>query len=480
MNGLDHSFDWVGFRFVMRGFVAIVALGLPLAAGAWYVSGYAVPWVGAPFAATPAPAAAAAPSSTGPDRTIEALSIAEAVPAAGKFIAADLDAMQLYLYEDGVMTATYPIKTKGRIGSPYETPAGFYEVLTKERDHLNRGAGVRMPYSMAFYGNYFIHGWPVHLDGTPVPESYSGGCIRLSTEDAAEVFAFADPGTKVFIYDPRPSPDLRPVALADLPVPDIAAAAYLVADIDTGHVYAERDARVARPIASVTKLMTALVANETIMFDYRIPIPQSELTTPSGTTTPSPAAALTVEDLLYPLLMESNNHVADRLARYYGTNAFVGWMNDQARALGMTSTSYADPSGISRENVSTPEDLYRLAVYLSDKKSFIWKVSRTPEKTIAAADGSSYTFHNFNIFFDLDTFTGGKVGLTAAAKETMVSVFSMPINGADRRIAVIVLGADSFAEDTDALVAWFSRAASGTQAACVNCHTQHAYRQIPL
>lgn len=468
----------------MRNLLIGAVIGIPAWFGGWYLFAIDSPPAAAAHTSRGAlavgPAPAAIPAKVTPEREIEALTIADAVPLEGKFIAADLAAMKLYLYEDGALAADYPILTKGRVGSPYETPAGFYEVLSKERNHYNRGAGVHMPYSMAFYGNYFIHGWPVYDDGRPVATSYSGGCIRLSTEDAAKVFAFAQRGTDIFVYDPRPAEHVPPVALADLPIPEISAAAYLVADLDTGDVYAERAAGTPRPIASVTKLMTALVANETIMFDYRIFIPVSELTTPFGTTTPSAAKSFVIEDLLYPLLMESNNNVANRLARYYGEESFVGWMNDQARALGMTSTVYADPSGLSRENVSTPEDLYRLAVYLANKKSFVWAITRTKEKSIVADDGSSYSFDNYNIFSNVGTFVGGKVGETAAAKETMESVFTFPIDGRERRIAIIVLGSESYTNDTEGLLAWFMRSANPSTA-CASCaRVPRAYRQIPL
>ncbi len=106
-----------------------------------------------------------ATTATTSERTIATLSIQEAVPATGKFIAADLVNMRLYIYEDGTTTAEYPILTKGRPGSPYETPSGAYSILTKEADHFNHAEQVHMPYSMQFYGNYFVHGWPYYPSG---------------------------------------------------------------------------------------------------------------------------------------------------------------------------------------------------------------------------------------------------------------------------------------------------------------------------
>src|SRR5262249_36028628 len=161
-------------------------------------------------------------------------------------------------------------------------------------------------YSMQFYGNYFIHGWTYYPDGTPTAATFSGGCIKLETENAEKVFAFADVGTKVFVYDPPQGEPPPSLSLASMPVPEINAPSYLVADIDTGDVYVEREANVKRPIASVTKLMTALVANEVISFDKKVSVSEGSLVNPpiiEATTTKT----FLIGDLLYPLLMQSSN-----------------------------------------------------------------------------------------------------------------------------------------------------------------------------
>ena len=420
-------------------------------------------------------------STTTPQRIINKLTIEDTVPTSGKFIAADLVHMQLYLYQDGATVGTYPILTKGRPRTPYETPSGFYSVLTKEKNHFNSGEKVNMPYSMEFYGNYFIHGWPTYQNGTPVASTYSGGCIRLSTDDAALVYAFADRGVGVFVYDTGSAATTSAsLTLNPAMLPKISAASYLVADIDTGDVYAEQNASQPHAIASVTKLMTALVANETIMFDRKIEVPRDRLAHATTTEDSSPTTFV-VGDLLYPLLMESNNKIADTLAGYYGKGAFVSWMNAQAKALGMTNTIFADASGVSADNISTPEDLYRLAVYLANKKSFVWNITRTPNKTITAGDGSTYSFNNFNQFSNLSSFVGGKVGHTTVAQDTMVSVFSLPVNQEVRRVAVVVLNSQDYTDDTKKLAEWFAQSASNTtNTACASCAQPETYKKIEL
>jgi D-alanyl-D-alanine carboxypeptidase len=482
-----HSFDWNGFKF--SGMILFLCLAIGVAGHLFLLSGTV-------FNRTPTPPAsglvtekqplvsqaAFALSTTTPQRVISTLTIADVVPPTGKFIAADLTNMTVTLYQDGLTIGAYPILTKGRPGSPYETPSGFYTLLTKEEDHFNSAEQVHMPWSMQFYGNYFIHGWPFNVDGTPVNPNYSGGCIRLSTDDAEKVYDFSTTGTGIFVYDATSTASTSSIALGKVAIPAVSAAAYLVADIDTGDVFAERKAQNPFSIASLTKLMTALVANETILFTEKVAVTKNELLH-MATSTPGPQESFVVGDLLYPLLMESNNAIAQRLAEHYGSSGFIAWMNSTAKSLDMPSTHFDDPIGISPENVSTTDDLFRFATYLVNKKSFIFDITRTPSKRLVAESGNAYQFNNFNLFYNLDNFIGGKVGVTPEAGDTMVSVFRVPVNGVARRVAIIVLKSDNFRTDTTALYDWFTRAAEkGVRqyaAACVNCATPTAlYRKI--
>lgn len=485
MSKVNHSFDWRGCYFALKLFLVCLAV---VGTGHWgfvhALAYFTQPTPSTLVATQDAPAATSTAvefSSTTPQHIINSLTIAEVAPRQGKFIAADLVNMKISLYENGTTTAEYPILTKGKPGTPYETPSGFYSVQTKEENHFSSISKVNLPYSMQFYGNYFIHGWPTYQDGTPVASTYSGGCIRLHTEDAAQVYAFVDLGTGVFVYDTGAATSAPSLVLGSTPLPALSATSYLVADVDTGDIYAEQNAQERRPIASVTKLMTALVANETIMFDKKITVPRGELQDTQVATDTAPQTFV-VGNLLYPLLMESNNYIADTLAQHYGTSAFIGWMNSQAKALDMISTTFADASGVSADNVSTPEDLYRLAVYLANKKSFVWKITRTPHKTIVSDDGSRYTFSNFNKFSGLASFVGGKVGHTTQAQDTMVSIFSQPVNGQERRVVVVVLDSSDYAADTQKLADWFGESATGApNTACVSCNAPPLqYRQIKL
>ncbi len=496
MISLDNSFNWKGLGvFVLAGAVCVFVVlvfryGIPHAWSDFSGSNiesdatHITSEEAAPLHVSTTTVMALENSSTTPQpqRVINAITISQAIPAQGKFIVADLTNMKLTLYQNGTTTAEYQIITKGRVGTPWETPSGFYSIHSKEAKHFSTIGHVYMPYSMQFYGNYFIHGWTYYPDGTPVASSFTGGCIKLNTDDAGKVFAFADIGTKVFVYDNKqiiPPPQLT---LENIPMPNIDAASYLVADIDTGDVYAEKDANVERPIASVTKLMTALTANEIIQLNMQVTMNEGGLSNPPNPASTTPKTFL-VDDLFYPLLMQSSNAVAGSLASYYGTHGFIQWMNATAKSIGMASTTFADASGASPNNISTPEDLYHLAAYLYNKKSFVFKITQTQTKTITSDDGTSYQIKNVNTPANTAPFDGGKVGHTNAAQDTIVSVLALKVGNITRHVAIIVLDSDNQKLDTKHLADWITDATKSNseqkQTACAGCSQKtQEYRKI--
>lgn len=368
------------------------------------------------------------------------------------FIEADLSAMRLRVYKKGETEIDAPILSKGREGSWWETPAGLYKIETKTKNHFSSFGRVYQPWSMAFQGNFFIHGWPYYPDGTPVKSTYSGGCVRLSTEDAKKVFETAAVGTPVLVYaEDFTTDDFR----HELKIPPIGAKSFLVADLRSNYVFAERAASETRPIASLTKLMTALVAIEYMNIERELIVPPGALV---STTRPRLRAGqrFTVYDLLYPLLLESSNEAAEALAAVLGRERFIGLMNEKARSLGMVRTRFTDPSGKDPKNVSSVEDLFLLAKYLYHNRSFILRL------TTGKLDGGLYgppkfrDLKNYNVFETHPDFVGGKIGKTDEAAETILSIFRVPFNRSERPVVIIVLGSDQNGEDANTLLSWLT------------------------
>ena len=264
--------------------------------------------------------------------------------------------MKLTLYGDDSQTIKeYPILSEGKPGSSWETPTGEYKVNFKHKEHFSSIGYVWMPWSIQFYGNFFIHGWSYYSGGAPVPEGYSRGCVRLSTEDAKEVFKFAESDMTIFVYDAegkffsyRP-----PVKLANIKPPkDISASSFFAADLESGDIFLEQKAEAKLPIASLTKLMTAVVASEAIFYERAITINQSIIQTYGDSGNLKIGETLSFNDLLYPLLMESSNDAAKTISvMSYGEKTFVDLINKKASALGMKNSSFADALGVSSENV---------------------------------------------------------------------------------------------------------------------------------
>ena len=146
--------------------------------------------------------------------------------------------------------------------------------------------------------------------------------------------------------------------------PEVRSAAALIADAKSGEVLFERDAGLVTPIASVTKLMTALVVLDGQQpLDEVIKITAGDRWKGKGAFSHLPnGAKLTRGDLLRLALMASENLAARTLANNYpgGLPAFVKTMNMKAKVLGMTRTHFDDPSGLSSRNVSTARDLVKL------------------------------------------------------------------------------------------------------------------------
>jgi D-alanyl-D-alanine endopeptidase (penicillin-binding protein 7) len=146
--------------------------------------------------------------------------------------------------------------------------------------------------------------------------------------------------------------------------PAVRSANALIVDSKTGEVIYEQDAGHVAPIASITKLMTALVVLDGQQpLDEVIKVTNEDVWKGKGAFSHIPVGAqLTRADLLRLALMASENRAARVLGRNYpgGLPAFVRAMNAKARALGMTQTRFDDPSGLSNLNVSNARDLAKL------------------------------------------------------------------------------------------------------------------------
>ena len=144
---------------------------------------------------------------------------------------------------------------------------------------------------------------------------------------------------------------------------DLKSSVALVVDQDTNEVLFEKNPNAVLPIASITKLMTALITIEADLdLDERLEVERSDRTIDRVRSWLNPGVKLTRAQALQLALMSSENHAAQLLGRTYpgGVSAAVEAMNAKAQLLGMHDTHFADPTGLSVDNRSSPADLVRL------------------------------------------------------------------------------------------------------------------------
>jgi hypothetical protein len=369
------------------------------------------------------------------------------------FVEVDLSTMKLRVYEKGSIVKEVIVLSKGREGSWWETPAGLYKIESKAKEAYSSFGRVYMPWSMPFQGNFFIHGWPYYPDGNPVGAGYSGGCVRLSDEDAKNVYELVKVGTPVLVYEKDFGSDNF---VHRIKVDNISARSYLAADLKNNFVFLDKSINKPLPIGSITKLMTALVATEYINIensalitgDYLVDTPKSRLWV---------GQKISVFNLLYPLLLESSNESATAISDLKGQSYFVKLMNDKTKALGMPDTQFEDASGISGMNISTAEDLFALAKYLLNNRSFILKISSGNLKDTQYGSPIFGYLNNLNILGDNSNFIGGassqlKNKETDLKSETVLAVISIKLNGEDRPVTIIILDSENATKDADTIL----------------------------
>ncbi|HET9863635.1 MAG TPA: D-alanyl-D-alanine endopeptidase [Steroidobacteraceae bacterium] len=214
---------------------------------------------------------------------------------------------------------------------------------------------------------------------------------------------------------------VTPASAAD---PGLKSATALITDANTGEVLFAREAARVAPIASITKLMTALVVLDGQQpLDEKIEITSADRWSGKGAFSRLPVGAkFARRDLLKLALMASENRAARTLARSYpgGTAAFVRTMNAKAKALGMTKTRFDDPSGLSSGNVSNARDLARL-LNAASRDSRIREFSTLPSHDVRAGR-SMLHYRNTNLLIgkpDWDILVQ-KTGFTNDAGECLV------------------------------------------------------------
>jgi D-alanyl-D-alanine endopeptidase (penicillin-binding protein 7) len=250
---------------------------------------------------------------------------------------------------------------------------------------------------------------------------------------------------------------------ADDPL-DLRSAAVLVLDQDTNEVLLAKNPHAVLPIASITKLMTALVVADAAQpLDDVLTITAEDIDTEKGSRSRLQLGTqLSRSEMLHLALMASENRAANALGRHYpgGLPAVVDAMNRKARALGMTNTRYVEPTGLSSRNQSNATDL-ALLVREADKNDMIRRLSTSPEVEVAVGSRAVH-FRNTNSLVRNSEWTIGlqKTGYITEAGRCVV----MQTQLSGRKLVMVLLdsaGKYSRIGDAERIRSWLSTQSGG-------------------
>lgn len=217
------------------------------------------------------------------------------------------------------------------------------------------------------------------------------------------------------------------------------AGSYIAVDISNNSVLLQKNSEKQFSMASVTKLMNAIISTENIDMNEEITL-TNEMLLPLGQTPVFfDGLKINADKLLKATLIQSSNDSAEALSYFLGKDKFIKLMNQKAKDLGMNDTVYYDTNGLSLNNKSTASDLAKLISYIYKNYPKILETTKINDFWLPDSSGNLMKFKNVNNFYYLGEFIGGKTGYLTEAKQTFNSVFN--VNG--KPIAISILYSDN-------------------------------------
>lgn len=281
------------------------------------------------------------------------------------------------------------------------------------------------------------------------PPPDAGGVVNLLAPGPSDAGAQRAPTAAAFIE----SPFTRPVE-----APPVSAQAALLVDMGERTIVFAKNPGARRPPASLAKLATAIVALEQAPPDTRIQVPEHAATAPAALAGLHPGEVLTLQDLLYAMLLPSGNDATAAIADGIGGHDYtVAQMNDLARRLDLSDTHFANPSGRdAEEQYSTAFDLAVLAADAMDRFPLLAKIVATQVHVIPADSANrAYSVRNLNgLLWTYDGAIGVKTGQTDEAGGNLIAAAQR----GPRRLMVVVLGSENRLADAETLLDFGYRA----------------------
>ncbi len=211
-------------------------------------------------------------------------------------------------------------------------------------------------------------------------------------------------------------------------------------NLDNKSVFFQKQIYLEKPIASLTKLMTAVVAFENIDHNKIITLSPTAISSFGDFGDFKEGEQYKLVDLIKGMLVSSSNDAAVALAEQLSLKKFILLMNEKAKELKMTQTIFVDPNGLSSYNRSTANDLMLLTVYILERMPEIFSATKNSRLEIPELkSGKIKVIYNMNKFVENKNFIGGKTGfLLNLDKGSLISLF----NYKDYIVAIIILDGD--------------------------------------
>lgn len=239
----------------------------------------------------------------------------------------------------------------------------------------------------------------------------------------------------------------------NIPVPPFSARALLIKDLATGAILYQKNSNVSYPIASTTKIMTAVVASRYFKQNAVLTIGGSA-TTPGSRVGLTAGENLTFRSLLYGMLLSSGNDAAFAIAENYpgGVLGFVSAMNKKVAEMGLINTYFDNPAGFDSANhYSSASDLARITEEALTDHELV-RIFATKQTNIVSLN-KKYTHQLLNLnklLTSVNGVLGVKTGTTEQAKENLVTL----VDRNNHRVLLVVLGSSNRFEETTRLIDW--------------------------
>ena len=240
-----------------------------------------------------------------------------------------------------------------------------------------------------------------------------------------------------------------------VPDPNFQVKAAIAEDLNSGFNFYSFNPENRWALASLTKLMSSVIAIEEIGKDKIVSVSKSAVDAEGPAGNLEVGEQYSVSDLISAMLAVSSNDAAAAIAEFYETQNFVTKMQQKADLLEMKQTTFFDPTGISFLNQGTIHDLEKLVRYIYKNHPEIFAATKKQKTVISElTKGIQKELVNINNFSGREDFFGGKTGFTDQAEGNLISLF----NYKGHTLLLIILGTGDRFGQTDLLYNWIKQA----------------------